>query len=96
MVQRALGSLDDAFFVAEAWFKEGGKKAGKTLGMTPEEIKKRNKLVKTVKELASKGKFTHSAVQRNIRFIKSFRKPLLDVKLKKLRRIEKRFPKHIQ
>lgn len=89
----ALGSIDDTFYFAESYFKKGGKVIGKKLGLTPKQIKKKNILLKTVKELASKTHFTHSPSQRHKRYLHEFKKPLLDVKLKKLRKISKEYPK---
>ena len=90
---RALGSMDDAFYFAEGWFRKGGKIIGKHLGLTPKQIKRKNKLLKTVKELESKAHYTHSPLQRHIRFMHEFQKPLLDVKMKKLKKVLKRYPK---
>lgn len=90
---RALGSMDDAFFVAESYFKAGGKAIGKGLGLTPKQIKKKNKLLKITRKLESKAHYTHSPLQRHLRFMGEFKKPLLDVKMKKLKRILKKYPK---
>jgi len=90
---RALGSMDDAFYWAESWFRKGGRIIGKQLGMTPKQIKRKNILLKTVKELESKAHFTHSPSQRHGRFLKEFQRPLLDVKKEKLKRVLKRYPK---
>jgi len=92
MVQKAFGSVDDAFFYAEEWFKKGGRVIGKALKMTPKQIKRKNELLRNVRRLASGGKYTHSAIQRKRRYLKSFQKPLLEAKIKKLRKVGKRFP----
>lgn len=90
---RALGSMDDAFYFAESWFRKGGRVIGKQLGLTPKQIKKKNILLKVTKKLESKAHYTHSPSQRHGRFLKEFQKPLLDVKMKKLKRILKKYPK---
>jgi hypothetical protein len=90
-----LGSLDDTFYIAEIYLKKGGKAVGKVLGMTPKQIKRRNLLLKNLKELESKFHATHSPLQRHIRFIQEFKRPLIDVKIKKLKRILKKYPKII-
>lgn len=90
---KALGSMDDAFYVAETWNKKMGEKIGRELGMTPKQIKKKNKLLKIVKELASKGHFTHSPAQRYKRYLKEFKgRGILDTKLKKVRKISRKYP----
>jgi len=89
---RAYGSLDDTFWVAEQWFKKGGKVIGEGLGMTPKQIRKRNLLLKVTKELESKAHATHSPLSRHIRFMHEFKRPLLDVKMKKLKRVLKKYP----
>ena len=90
---RALGSVDDAFYFAELWNRKMGQRVGRELGMTPKQIKKKNLLLKNVRRLASKGHFTHSPSQRHSRFLHEFQRPLLDVKLKKLRKVSKKYPK---
>ena len=93
MVQKAFGSMDDAFWIAEEYVKEGGEKAGKLLNLTPKQIKRQNTLLKTVRELESKAHYTHSPLGRNIRFMHSFHNGILDTKQQKIRKILKRFPK---
>ena len=90
---RALGSIDDTFYFAESVFKKGGRVFGKALKLTPKQVKKQSLLLKNVRRLASKGHFTHSPSQRHSRFLHEFQQPLLDVKLKKLRKVSKRYPK---
>lgn len=94
MVQRALGSKDDAFWVAEEWFKEGGEAIGKAIGMTHKQIKRKNTLLKNLRVLESKAHATHSPLARDIRFLNYFKnRSMLDTKLNRLREISKRFPK---
>lgn len=87
------GSLDDSFYFSELYLKKVGNKLGKNMGMTPKQSKKKNKLLKTLKELATKGHFTHSPTQRDTRFLHSFQEPILDTKIGKIRKVLKRFPK---
>jgi hypothetical protein len=94
MVQRALGSMDDAFWLAEEWMKEGGEAVGKAIGMTHKQIKRKNTLLKTLRVLESKAHATHSPLARDIRFLHHFKKQdVLDTKQQKLRKILKGFPK---
>ena len=93
MVQKALGSMDDAFWLAEEWLKEGGEAVGKAIGMTHKQIKRKNTLLKTVRVLESKAHATHSPLARDLRVMHSFHKGMLDTKLKQLRDVRKRFPK---
>lgn len=90
---RALGSMDDAFYLAELVYKKGGQIVGKAIGLTPKQIRKKNLFLKVTKELESKGHYTHSPLQRTTRFMHEFKKPILDTKLKKLKRILKKYPK---
>ena len=94
MVQKALGSKDDAFWLAEEWLKEGGEVIGKAIGMTHKQIKRKNTLLKTVRMLESKAHATHSPLARDIRFLHYFnKKDILDTRLNRLKTIVKRFPK---
>ena len=90
----AIGSIDDTFYIAESWFKKGGRVIGKAMGLTPKQIKRRNDLLKNVRELESKGHFTHSTIQRNQRFLQGFtgEKSILDSPKSKIRKKLKRFP----
>jgi|LGOV01.1.fsa_nt_gb hypothetical protein len=89
----ALGSMDDAFYVAESWNKKMGQRIGKELGMTPKQIKKKNLLLKNVRALASKGHFTHSPTQRHRRYLREFKgRGILDTKLKRIRKISQKYP----
>ena len=97
MVQKALGSMDDAFWLAEEWLKEGGEEVGKSIGMTHKQIKRKNTLLKTVRELESKAHATHSPLGRDIRFLHHFRRQgVLDTRMKKLKHIIREFPKSSQ
>lgn len=89
---RSLGSRDDAFYISETIFKKEGEVIGKWLGMTPKEIKRKNDLLKTVKELESKAHMTHSTMQRNKRIINSFPDPYFDTSIAKIKKVKKRFP----
>ena len=89
-----LGGMDDAFYWGEEYLKVTGGAIGKQLGLTPKQSLKKNKLLKNLHELESKGHFTHSPIQRNSRFLHSFQKPLLDTKISKLKKVLMRFPKH--
>ena len=92
---RALGSMDDAFYLAEVWNRKMGQKIGEELGMTPKQIRKRNILLKTVKELESKGHFTHSPLQRTIRMMGEFKKTSpLDMKLSTLKKRLSKYPQN--
>jgi len=94
MVQRALGSVDDAFYLAEEWFDEGGKVIGKAIGLTKKQIKRKNTLLKNVKQLESKYHFTHSPLQRDIWVLHQFNhQDILDSRMKKLKTVLKRLPK---
>ena len=94
-VQKAIGSMDDAFWLAEEWMKEGGEVVGRAVGMTHKQIKRKNTLLKTVRELESKAHATHSPFARDIRYLHYFtNKSILDTKLKRLKEISKRFPKN--
>jgi len=94
MVQKALGSKDDAFWLAEEWLKEGGERIGKAIGLTHKQIKRKNTLLKTVRVLESKAHATHSPLARDIRFLHYFnKKDMLDTRLNRLKTIVKRFPK---
>jgi hypothetical protein len=85
--QRAVGSMDDAFFIAEDWFKKGGEAVGTgILGMTKKQADRHNKLLKTVKELESKTHFTHSPLQRDIKTLGKFHNGMLDAPTQKLKK----------
>jgi len=88
----AVGGRDDAFYLAESWFKTSGEVVGQRMGLTPKQIKRKNTLLKTVKQLESKYHSTHSPIQRRIRLMRSFKKPVLDTKLSKIQKIKQRFP----
>ncbi|MCK5294197.1 MAG: hypothetical protein KAJ49_06050 [Arcobacteraceae bacterium] len=90
---RALGSMDDAFYFAELWNKKMGQKVGQELGMTPKQIKKHNLLLKVTRELERKGHFTHSPSQRMGRILRKFKKKSpLDMSKAELKRKLKEFP----
>lgn len=89
-----IGGMDDSFYFSELYLKKTGGAIGKRLGLTPKQSLRKNKLLKNLHELESKGHFTHSPAQRNSRFLHSFSKPLLDTKISKLKRVLMRFPKH--
>jgi len=90
---RALLSMDDAFYFAESWNRKMGRKIGKYLGMTPKQIRKKNLLLKVTKELESKGHFTHSPSQRMGRILAKFKKKSpLDMSKAELKRKLKEFP----
>jgi len=89
----AYGSMDDVFYVAEDWFKEGGERVGKVLGMTPKQIKRKNLLAKNTGVLASQFNFTHSPLQRTIRKLNEFGgTAYLDVKDRILKKRMSRYP----
>jgi hypothetical protein len=92
MVQKAIGSMDDAFWLAEEWMKEGGEAVGKAIGMTHKQIKRKNTLLKNLRVLESKAHATHSPLARDIRFMHEFHNGILDAKQKKLKAILKRYP----
>ena len=56
----ALGGMDDAFYWGEEYLKVTGGAVGKQLGFTPKQSLRKNKLLKTLRQLESKGHFTHS------------------------------------
>ncbi|GAG61790.1 unnamed protein product [marine sediment metagenome] len=90
---RALGSMDDAFYFAEGWNRKMGKAIGKSLGLTPKQIKKKNLLLKVTRELESKGHFTHSPSQRMGRILSKFKKKSpLDMSRAELKKKLKEFP----
>jgi len=94
IMDTSLGSIDDAFYIAESVFKKEGEIIGKAIGLTPKQIKRKNLLLKNVRGLESKGHFTHSTIQRNQRFLEGFseEKSILDSPKSKIRKKLKRFP----
>jgi len=94
MVQKALGSKDDAFWLAEEWLKEGGEVIGKAIGMTHKQIKRKNTLLKTLRVLESKAHATHSPLARDIRFLHSFHNGAIDLKQKRLKQLIYRVKRH--
>jgi len=86
--QKAIGSMDDAFYFAEEWLKEGGEAVGEEFGIPKKQVTKKNDLLKTLKTMESKGHFTHSPFQRDVKLLSHFhRKSMLDTKIKRLRKI---------
>jgi len=91
---KGLGSMDDAFYIAELWNKKLGEAIGKELGMTSKQIKRKNLLLKNLRELESKKHYTHSTIQRNVRFMKELKKkPLIATKVARLKEVLKKYPK---
>jgi len=89
----AVGGRDDAYYLAESWFKNTGQFVGEKIGLTDKQIKRRNTLLKTLKALESKAHATHSPLQRRIRLLKKFNKPVLDTKVSRIKKVAGRFPK---
>ncbi len=79
--------MDDAFFLAEDWYKRGGEVLGKMVWhLSKKRADRMNNLLKTTKELESRGHFTHSPLQRDIRTLAKFRNGMLDTPTQRLKK----------
>jgi len=90
--QNAIGSMDDAYWMAEAFLKKAGEGVGKELGMTKQQADRHNKLLKTVREFESKAHTTHSPLARHLKFLRSFdtgKKNMLDSTEERWKRVMK-------